>query len=671
MTFLAAGSQAQIDRSQQPVPGPAPKVNIGKPQTFQLKNGLKVMVVENHKLPRVSISLRMDNPPFAEGDKKGVDALTGALIGNGTSKISKEDFQEEIDFMGANITFFSSGAFASTLSRYFPRTLELLAQGMIDPRFTQEDFDDEVSRTLDGLKADEKSVQANAARVENVLVYGANHPYGEFVTEEKIKGLSLNDIKNHYSTYMIPNNSYLVITGDVKFKEVKKLVEKDFKNWKKGSLPASQYDEPKNLSKIEIDFVDMPNAVQSEVSVVNVSRLKMTDKDYFSAILANDILGGGGEARLFLNLREANGFTYGSYSRIAGSKYVGKFKAFAQVRNEVTDSAIVELMKEINHIRTAPVTAEELKNAKAKLIGNFVMGVEKPQTVANMALNSEIQELPGDFYENYIRNINGVTLAEVQAAAQKYFSYDNARILVVGKASEVLPGLERLGYPIHYFDRFGAPASKPEQKAVAADISVQSVLDSYITAIGGDKVKTITSMEADYTAEVQGMPLAVKSISVDSGKSMTEISGMGMVLQKVVFDGENGYNEAQGQKVPMTEEEIEAHKVSAVPFPELNMGAQPGIKLGAIENFNGKDCYVLIDGDTSTYYAVESGLKMGSASKFEAQGQSGVQTIYFNDYKDFEGILIPSEMIMNVGMDMVFKLQDVKYNIEVSEDIFK
>src|SRR5690606_3814940 len=234
MAVLTVGVQAQVDRSQ-PQPDPAPKVNLGTPQTFELKNGLKVMVVENHKLPRVSITLSIDNPPFVEGDQKGIHDLTGALMGNGTSKISKEAFQEEIDFMGARINLHASGASANTLSRYFPRVLELMAEGAIDPNFTQNDFDTQLARFIDGLKSEERSVASNAARVENVLVFGASHPAGEFTTEEKLKNLTLNDVKNHYQTYFAPNNAYLIVMGDVKFKDVKKLVNKNFKNWKKGN----------------------------------------------------------------------------------------------------------------------------------------------------------------------------------------------------------------------------------------------------------------------------------------------------------------------------------------------------------------------------------------------------------------------------------------------------
>lgn len=670
MVFLAAGANAQIDRSQ-PKPGPSPKVNIGKPQTFELKNGLKVMVVENHKLPRVSITLSLDNPLFTEGNKKGVDALTGSLMGNGTSKISKEKFQEEVDFMGSSINFYSSGASANTLSRYFGRTLELMAQGVTDPMFTQDDFDKAIARSIDGLKAGEKSVTENAQRVENVLVFGANHPYGEFTTEDKLKGLSLNDVKSHYKNYFVPNNAYLIIIGDVKFKEVKKLVEADFASWKKGSLPVSKFQDPKNIAKTQIDFVDMPNAVQSEVAILSSVNLKMTDSDYFAALVANQIFGGDFNSYLNMNLREANGWTYGARSSIRGNKHIGKFKAGASVRNEVTDSAVMESIKELKKIRGEKVDAEMLATVKAGLIGNFVMDAEKPEFIARQALMTQTQNLPSNFFENYIQSINAVTADQVLKAAQKYFSLDNSRILVVGKASEVLPGLEKLGYPVNYYDRFGAKTSKPEQKKVDANVTVQTVLNNYISAIGGDKTKSIKSLVATYSATVQGMALNLKSISTTEGKTATVVSGMGMELQKTVFNGKTGYNAQQGQKVDLTPEEIADFKYSAQPFPELTLGKKTGVTLAGIENFEGKEAYIIADGKKKQFYDVKTGLLLGTTIELEAEGQKFVQTIVYNNYKDYDGIKLPSQFTMNVGVDMVFDLQDVKFNQTVDDSEFE
>ena len=222
--FLTIAMQAQ-DRKQ-PKSGPSPTVNIKKPQSFTLKNGLKVLVVENSKLPRVTYSLTLDNPPYAEGAKKGVADLLSTLLGSGTEKISKDDFNEEVDFLGANINYSANGAYASGLSRYSKRILELMADGVINPVFEQEEFDKAKAQIIEGIKSNEKSVTAIAKRVESILVYGKDHYNGEYTSEETLNNVSLADVKLNYNTYYVPGNAYLVIVGDVNFKAIKKEVER-------------------------------------------------------------------------------------------------------------------------------------------------------------------------------------------------------------------------------------------------------------------------------------------------------------------------------------------------------------------------------------------------------------------------------------------------------------
>ncbi len=281
--FLATtGIQAQqIDRSKQPEAGPAPEINLEKPETFTLDNGLKVLVVENHKLPRVSMVLTMDNPPIYEGDKAGVSSLTGAMLGEGTKDISKEKFNEEVDYLGANMNFSSRGASANTLSKYFPRIMELMAKGALNPDFNQEQFATEKERTLENLKSGEKDVSSNARRISSALTYGKDHPYGEFTTKESVEGLSLEDVKQFYNNYYVPQNAYLVVIGDVKPSEVKKLVKKNFGSWKKSELPKNTMPKVNNVAQTQVNFVDFPNAVQSEVQVTNAIQLKKGDPDYF------------------------------------------------------------------------------------------------------------------------------------------------------------------------------------------------------------------------------------------------------------------------------------------------------------------------------------------------------------------------------------------------------
>jgi len=672
LLFLTGIMQAQ-DRPQ-PKPGNSPVVNIKKPQTFVLANGMKVLVVENHKLPRVSFNLTLDNAPFTEGNKKGVDELTSSLIGNGTKKTPKEVFNEEIDFYGANINFTSSGAYASSLSKYSGRVLELLAEGALQPNFTQEEFDKEKAKLSEGLKADEKSVPAIANRVVDVLAYGKNHPSGEFISEETLKNVTLADVQANYATYFVPENAYLVVIGDIKFKETKAAVEKLFGGWKKQSAPKNTYPDPQNVSKLQIDFVDVPNAVQSEISLVNTVNLKMSDPDFFPAVIANQILGGDFNSYLNMNLREQHAWTYGANSNIGSGKYVTKFKATSAVRNAVTDSAVAEFVKEIKRIRSEKVSEDVLKNVKAGYIGRFVMQVEKPQAVARYALNIETEKLPADFYEKYIQTINNVTPDDIYRVANKYFPLDNMRIVIVGKGSEVLTGLEKLQIPIFYYDKYGNSVEKPVAKKEApTGITAKTVIDNYIKAIGGEKTvsaaKTL-AMKGSTTIPQAPTPLTFISKLDSKGKMMVSLSMGTMALMKQVVNDKGAYIEQQGQRKNLEGADLAEMKANAAPFEELQLSKRTDLTVSGIEQINGNDAYSIKDGKTVYFYDVKSGLKVAETKIKEQSGQSTTQTTYFNDYKDVKGVKVPFNLIQNAGFELDIKMSEIKINEGVSEADF-
>ena len=669
--FLTLIMQAQ-DRTQ-PKPGPAPVINIKKPESFTLPNGLKVMVVENHKLPRVSFSLNIDNTPSAEGNKKGVAALTSSLIGNGSLKISKDAFNEEIDFLGADINFYSTGASANCLSKYSGRILELMADGALNPNFSQAEFDKEKDKLIDGLKADEKSVAAVAGRVQNVLAFGKNHPFGEFLSEETIKNVTLADVVANYHSNFVPENAYLIIIGDVKFKETKKTVEQLFGSWEKATAPMLTYSNPKNVQYAQINFVDMPNAVQSEIALQNTVSLKMGDPDYFAAIVANQILGGDFNSYLNMNLREAHGWTYGARSSISGSKYITTFKASTQVRNAVTDSAVVEFFKEIKKIRTEKVSDEILNNVKAGYIGKFVMQIEKPQTVASYALRIKTQGLPEDFYENYIRNINAVTAADVLAVANKYFLADNIRVIIVGKGSEVIPALEKTKIPMFFFDKYGTAVEKPVfKRIIPAGVTVKSILDNYIKTIGGEKALTaVKSIVTISSGTIQGTPLELTSKTTSSNKMVKEIKAMGMSMMKQVVNEKGAYIVQQGQRKDLTGEELADMKAGANPFDELVLSKKASLVLDGIEAVNGNDAYVIKDGKATLYYDVKSGLKVAESKIMEQGGQPLTQTTSYGDYREVKGIKFPYKTTLNIGMDIELTTTDVKINEGVLEADFQ
>jgi len=560
---MSFSSIAQIDRSKMPEPGPAPKVKLGESKKFILKNGLTVIMVENHKLPRASVNLTIDNYPSFEGDKAGVSSMMGSLLGRGTTNISKDEFNERVDYLGAYLSFSSGGAYGASLKKYFPEILELMADGVKNSQFTQEEFEKEQKITLDGIKSNEKSVTSAARRVENALTYGKEHPFGEFITKETVKNITLKDVENRYKNYYKPNNAYLIIIGDINPKKIKKMVKKLFSDWKSGSIPEYTMPKVNNVETTEIDFINMDNAVQSEIAVVNSLDLTLGDKDYYAALLANQILGGGGTARLFQNLREDKAYTYGSYSRVRQSRYVGTFKATASVRNMVTDSSVVEIQKEINKIRYQKVSEQDLRDAKELYIGNFVMEVQKPATAARYALNRELYNLPEDYYETYLEKINAVTINDLQDAAIKYFKGDKARIIITGKGIDVLKNLEKNSdYKINYFDKFGNPSEKPEMTLpIPEGVTAASVIDNYFNAIGGaDKIAAIKTLAMTYNATIQGTPIVLTTKVAAPNKTTNTISVMGQTMQKQAFNGENGYNEMRGQKKEFDEKEINKSK---------------------------------------------------------------------------------------------------------------
>ncbi|MDR1809828.1 MAG: insulinase family protein [Prevotella sp.] len=671
ITYIIAGLiisisvQAQIDRSVRPLPGPAPKINLQKPQTFKLANGLTVMVVEDHKLPRVTFSLSMDNPPSLEGDIKGVETLVSSMMGNGTSKISKDDFNEQIDYYGASIGFGLGRVNGSTLSRFFPEILSLTAQGALDPLFTQEELDSERAKLLDGLKTEEKDVLTIARRVNNVLLYGKKHPSGEYLSEETINRVTLSDVKAVYKKYFVPGNAYLVIVGDVKFADVKKLVTANFASWGKAVAPKSVYNEPVNLTKTEIDFVDVPNAAQTEIYVGNIIDLKMTSPDYFAALVANQILGGGAEARLFKNLREAHGWTYGSYSSLRGSKYISNFTAKAQVRSEVADSSVVELLNELQRIRETLPTEDDLALAKAKYTGSFVMSAQNPTTIASFALAIKTQHLPENFYENYIQNINDVTLEQVRAAAQKYILHSGARIVIVGKASETLDNLKKLNIPINYFDKYGTPAEEPVQQQIDANVTPASILEKYIAATGGKEAwSAVKTLQFQMNGKAMGGEMVMKMKSTADGKFCMETSVMGMST-KMVFNGQTGYTLVMGHKTELGEKEISDMKSSAAPCSELKM-LDEDVQLKGVED----GAYVLQMGNRFYYYDVQTGLKVAEATIANVNGQETQKTL-FGDYQEIKGVKIPCKYTVNVGMEVELTLSDVKINEGVSDADFE
>jgi len=689
--IIAAGAllmqyaQAQtIDRTKQPKPGPAPVLTIKDPVKYILPNGITLLVVENHTLPKVTANYLIDAGPVTEGSKAGSLSLMGQMLNEGTKTMPKAVFDESVEKLGANVNLSSDGGYASALTRYFKEAFTLMGTALKDPAFTQESFDKLKSQTITGLKSSAKSAKAIAGRVNNALTYGKTHPNGEFETEEGIQALTLQDIKDQYAKYITPSRGYLTIIGDIKPAEAKALATEVLGNWKGATLALPKLAEVPNPAKTEIDVVDVPSAVQSEINVINLVDLKKNNPDYFPAILASYILGGGAESRLFMNLREKHGFTYGAYSSLSSGRWQETFNASASVRNAKVDSAVTEMLNEIKRIRTAKVSDEELNIAKALYNGSFALGLEDPARTATFASNILINDLPADFYKTYLQKVNAVTPDDILRVAKKYFNYDNTRVVVVGGAAQMLEGLKKSGYPVKLYDKFANPVVEGAPAASTADVKPADVIKGYINALGGEaELKKLTSYTVTMDMSMQGMKLAVTQKKMAPNKEMMNITMGGNTVMKEVFDGAAGYQQQGPNKKDLGADEVAQKKVFTSLTEQLDYLTNPAFKLAVkgIQKVNGSDAYQLSvtdpTGKTSTeYYDVKSKLLVKNESTTITNGTSVNATVDFADYRKVGNLMFPYKQTITQsagGQDQTFEMTitDVKINTGVTADDFK
>ncbi len=676
----SAPSAPTTFRSAAPKAGPARPIEIGKSNQFTLANGLKVIVVENHKLPQISYQLTIDRDVMLEKEKSGLAGITGSLLGTGTTSKTKAQIDEAVDYIGANLATNSTGGFASSLTRHSDKILALFSDVILKPGFPQAEFDKIKTQTLSGLQTNKDDPSAISANVSRALTYGGNHPYGEITNEITISNIGIDDAKEYYKTYFKPGNAYLVIVGDITPETAKAKAEKYFGSWSAGKTPEYEYTFPKLMDKTSVAFVDKSGAVQSLINITYPIEMKPGNSDEIPARVLNTILGSGFSGRLFKNLREDKAYTYGAYSSLDSDELVGAFSANASVRNEVTDSAIHEFLYEINKLKSEPVTQLELELAKSYIAGAFARSLESPETVAGFALNTLMYGLPADYYETYLQKLQAVTVEDVARVAKKYITPSNARIVVVGNKDEVMSKLvsfDKEDGKVQLYDIYANP--RKDESQMPLTITATELIDKYLTAIGGrQKLNAITSLDQTYSMDLMGMSITAHIVQ-DNGKFYMSMTAPGMNLMKQVYDGKQGMMEQMGSKTMLEGADLDAMKEQSSLFPERKYN-DPGfvLELKGIEDVDGKPAYKLNvttpSGNKSTlFFDKTTFLKLREVSTAEAQGQTLTTTNEYADYKTVDGITVPHTLTVIGAMPtpMVMKATSVKVNSTIDAGLFK
>lgn len=682
---IASMSYAQtLDRSIRPKAGPAPEIKLGKTESFTLANGMKVFVVENHKLPTIAASIQLDIKPELEGSKTGMMDMMSELLLTGTKTRSNDKLNEEIDFIGANINASHESLNGRGLKKHQDKIFELMADIAMNANFSQEELDKIKTRTLSGMEAEENDPDAMLQKVTAAINYGKGHPYGEVATKETVKNIDLPFVQKYYSTYFRPNVAYMAIVGDINLAEAKTLVEKYFGKWQKATVPVAKYADPKAPAKTRVIVVPRDAAVQSVINVTYPIELQPGTPDVIKTRVANSILGGGANGRLFLNLREAHGWTYGSYSSISSDDLKGNVTAYAKARNAVTDSSVNEMIAEMNKMRNTPVGNEELQNHLTNMSGVFAIGLESPATVAQYAINIERYKMPKDYYQNYLKSLSAVTAADVQSISKKYIDPATANIIVVGSKDEIADKLKRFDGDgvVEFFDTYGNPVKAVEKVAAPANMTADDVMKKYIAAIGGEKaLNGIKDIKVVMEGNFQGTPVQLTEMKKAGGKYRQTFAAGPMVIQKMVFDGAKGYQEGQGGKQDLAGDDLKDAQESADIQADLHP-EKYGIKrtLAGIEQVNGKDAYKVeaLQGDDKSieFYEVETGFLVKKINTMDAPDGSSVSlATEMGDYKEIPGsgykIPYSVKIPLGPGMSMDAKVSTAEVNKGIADTEFQ
>ena len=504
-------TKGAVIKGKAPISKEVLKVQFPKPVEMTLSNGVKVYILENHRLPQFSVNLVFKSGGLSD-QTTGTAQYTAQLLREGTKTRSSKDIAEQIEGLGATLnagtglSSISTAVSASGLTDNFDKILDLMADVVKNPTFPEEEFAKLKQRSIAAIRQQRSSAGFLANEKFNQVLYGTHPASRSSVTAEDWAKLSPEVLRAFHAKHFIPSNAIFTLTGDVKPAEVVAKLEKAFAGWQGGAAPTTEIPKVKDLPAKKIYLIDRPASVQTNLMLGTLT-IERTDPDYYALQVMDRVFGGGAAARLFLNLREDKGYTYGAYSNASAFKYRGNLTATAEVRTDVTDGSMKEFMYELNRIRDEKVPEKELQDAKNSIVGIFALQLESPASVLNSFTTTKLYNLGDNYWNEYAANIAKVTADDVQRVAKKYIDLDHLQIVAVGDGKKVIDVLKKYG-TVEVFDTEGKPK---DLNAVAVKPAATSATDSKPAELGGAWNLNIK------TPDGQELPLK-GNFKVDAGK---------------------------------------------------------------------------------------------------------------------------------------------------------
>ena len=672
--FLTLSVNAQLDRSTRPNPGPAPKIQLGDYKLFTLDNGLKVIVVENHKIPKITYQLSLDIDPVLEESKAGFVEITGNLLRAGTTSRTKAEIDEAIDFIGASLNTNSTGISGSVLTKFSGDLLSIMSDVLYNPSFPVEELEKLKKQNISGIQAAKNDANSIANNINSAVIFGNKHPYGEISSEKTFENITLDKCKEYYKTYFKPNAAYLIIVGDITLKEAQSQAKQYFGKWQKGVVPAHTYNFPELNKSPRVVIGNRDGAVQSVIMVSYPLDFKPGNPDAIKASVMNSILGGGSlSSRINANLREKNAYTYGAYSSLKTDKLVGSFNASGEVKGEATDSAMVELLFEIKRMISEPVENTLLEQVKSRMNGSFARSLENPSTIAGFALNIEKYKLPKDYYATYLEKLSKVSVADVQDMAKKYIKPENANIIAVGNADKLQKTMAKFSKDgkVEQRDFYGNPVKAME---APSNLTGMDIISNYVKAIGGkENLLKVNDITTKMGMSMQGMNIEITNKQKAPNKMYVETKVGANVMSTQVCNGIKAMVKSQMGNQEVSGADLKDMLVQATINSELfldKMGIS--VELKGSEDVEGQPAWKVQMNMPSgknmvDFYDQKSGLKVKSVAP---RGQMSVTTLY-SDYREVEGVLFPYRIKQSAGpQSFDITVSAIEVNKGIDDSVF-
>jgi predicted Zn-dependent peptidase len=459
-------SLSKVERKgKAPVSKDLIKVKLPRPVEAKLDNGLTVLIIENHKLPYVSMQLIIDGAgPISEpAAKTGLASATASLMSQGTTTRSSLQIAEQVDrfggvlhassSFGSNNAVISTGGLSETMGKWFPIFLDVL----LHPSFPEKELKNYQQRSLVELKRQRSSPAFLASERFNRAVYGTFPASRVSATAEFLQSLTPEMLAAWHAERYVPQNAILGIAGDVNPQQTIELLKKSLGDWKRTSFEAKLPASATAVAKKQVFLVNRPDSVQTNIMIGNIA-MDRRNPDYIALRVANQVLGDGPASRLFIKLREEKGYTYGAGSSVHALQFAGPWSATSEVRTDVTEGSMTEFFNEFNRLRNEKAPAAELDDAKRTIVAKFALSLESPEQALDAALTVKRYNLPADYWDTYPEKIAAITADDVVRVAKKYINPDNAQIVVVGDATKIKSIMEKYG-PVTMYDTEGKEAA--------------------------------------------------------------------------------------------------------------------------------------------------------------------------------------------------------------------